>query len=109
MKIPALPFHTTQWDTVEQTVHAGETGQAIWQTIMLGDIRIRKVEYSAGYAADHWCSKGHVILCLEGEMQTTLQDGRVFTLSAGMTYQVGDNAEAHRSATRDGCKLFIVD
>lgn len=109
MKIPALPFHTTQWETVEKTVHQGETGEAIWQTLMLGEIRIRKVEYSAGYLADHWCSKGHVILCLEGEMQTELQDGRVFTLSAGMTYQVGDNAEAHRTSTQAGCKLFIVD
>lgn len=77
--------------------------------LMLGDIRIRKVEYSAGYVANHWCSKGHVILCLEGEMQTELADGRVFDLKAGMTYQVGDNAEAHRSSTHTGCKLFIVD
>ena len=109
MEIPAYPFHTTQWDTIEKTVHKGETGEAIWQTLMLGTIRIRKVEYSAGYLADHWCSKGHVILCLEGEMQTELQDGRVFILKTGMTYQVGDNAEAHRSSTKNGCKLFIVD
>jgi hypothetical protein len=109
MEMPPHPFHTTQWDTIEKTVHKGETGEAIWQTLMLGTIRIRKVEYEAGYLADHWCSKGHVILCLEGEMQTELQDGRVFTLKAGMTYQVGDNAEAHRSSTKHGCKLFIVD
>ena len=109
MQIPPSAFHTTQWDTIEKTIHKGETGEAIWQTLMLGEIRIRKVVYKAGYLADHWCSKGHVILCLEGEMQTELQDGRVFTLSAGMTYQVGDNAEAHRSSTESGCKLFIVD
>ena len=109
MDIPAYPFHTTHWDTVDKVVHQGETGEAIWQTVMLGAIRIRKVEYTAGYLADHWCSKGHVILCMEGEMQTELQDGRVFTLKAGMTYQVGDDAEAHRSSTKHGCKLFIVD
>jgi quercetin dioxygenase-like cupin family protein len=109
MKIPPTPFHTTQWDTVEKTYHKGITGEATWQTLMMGTIRIRKVEYSAGYLADHWCSKGHVILCLEGEMNTELQDGRVFNLKAGMTYQVGDNAEAHRSSTEVGCKLFIVD
>jgi len=109
MEMPAHPFFTTNWDTVEKTYHQGETGQATWQTLMLGAIRIRKVEYSAGYLADHWCSKGHVILCLEGEMQTELQDGRVFTLKTGMTYQVGDHAEAHRSSTQSGCKLFIVD
>ena len=109
MEIAPFAFHTTLWDTVEKTYHQGETGQATWQTIMLGDIRIRKVEYSAGYLADHWCSKGHVILCLEGEMRTELQDGRIFTLSAGMTYQVGDGSDAHRSSTEGGCKLFIVD
>ena len=109
MKIPPHAFHTTQWDTIEPTVHKGESGEALWQTLMLGDIRIRKVQYSAGYVADHWCSKGHVILCLEGEMQTELADGRVFNLKAGMTYQVGDEAEAHRSSTQTGCKLFIVD
>ena len=109
MEIPSHPFHTTDWDTIEKTFHRGETGEAIWQTLMLGTIRIRKVEYTSGYLADHWCSKGHIILCLEGEMQTELQDGRVFTLNAGMTYQVGDHAEAHRSSTKKGCKLFIVD
>ncbi|MEZ4671142.1 MAG: DHCW motif cupin fold protein [Anaerolineae bacterium] len=109
MKIPQHAFHTTEWQTIESTFHKGERGQATWQTLMLGDIRIRKVEYSPGYLADHWCSKGHVILCLEGEMQTELEDGRVFTLKAGMTYQVGDESEAHRSSTRTGCKLFIVD
>ncbi len=109
MKIPPVPFHTTDWNTIEKIVHTGETGQALWQMLMLGDVRVRKVEYSAGYVADHWCSKGHVILCLEGEMQTELADGRIFTLSTGMSYQVGDDAEAHRSSTKHGCKLFIVD
>ena len=107
--MPPHPFHTTQWDAIEKTVHKGETGEAIWQTLMLGTIRIRKVEYKAGYLADHWCSKGHFILCIEGEMVTELQDGRKIELKTGMTYQVGDNMEAHRSTTKNGCKLFIID
>ena len=67
------------------------------------------VEYSAGYIADHWCEKGHILLCLEGRLETELADGRVFVLTAGMSYQVADQAEAHRSSTVEGAKLFIVD
>ena len=76
---------------------------------MMNNIRIRKVEYSSGYLADHWCKKGHIILCLEGEMDTELDDGRIMKLTAGMTYFVGDDCEAHRTSSKNGCKLFIVD
>lgn len=75
----------------------------------MGDIRIRMVEYSAGYQADHWCNKGHVIYCIFGEMITELEGGRHFTLSLGMTYQVGDNSNAHRRRSVNGCTLFVVD
>lgn len=109
MNIEAFSFQTQDWSTVEKTEHAGETGIAYWQTLHANNIRIRKVEYSPGYKADHWCSKGHIILCLEGEMDTELQDGRILKLSAGMTYIVGDDCEAHRTSTQKGCKLFIVD
>ncbi len=50
-----------------------------------------------------------MLLCLEGELHTELQDGRVFTLTPGMSYQVADNAEPHRSYTELGARLFIVD
>ncbi len=110
MKISALPFTVTHWDLVPSTEHAGDHGMARWRTQNFGDIRVRMVEYSAGYAADHWCSKGHVILCLEGSMETRLQDGRSFTLRAGESYQVGDDGDAaHRTSTVTGAKLFIVD
>lgn len=109
MNIDAFSFQTQDWSTVERTEHAGETGIAYWQTLHANTIRIRKVEYSPGYKADHWCSKGHIILCLEGEMDSELQDGRILKLTAGMTYFVGDNCEAHHSTTQTGCKLFIVD
>ena len=66
-------------------------------------------QYSAGYAANHWCKKGHILLCLSGELQTELADGRVVVLKAGMSYQVADDAEAHRSRTQTGATLFIVD
>ena len=109
MKMAEIPFGTTDWDNEPPTEHAGETGMAIWRTRQFGDLRVRMVEYSPGYLADHWCTKGHVLLCLAGELHTELEDGRRFVLRPGMSYQVADNAEAHRSSTSCGARLFIVD
>ena len=110
MKIPTLPFTVTDWSQVAPTTHPGESGQAIWRTLNIGDIRVRMVEYTAGYLADHWCDRGHVLYVLEGELHTELRDGRSFTLRPGMSYQVSDCGDAaHRSSTRTGAKLFIVD
>ena len=109
MKISDLPFGTTDWSQIAPTEHAGETGTAYWRTCNFGDIRVRMVEYTPGYLADHWCVKGHILLCLEGELHTELEDGRTFVLKPGMSYQVADNAEAHRSSTSCGARLFIVD
>jgi ethanolamine utilization protein EutQ (cupin superfamily) len=67
------------------------------------------VEYTTGYAADHWCSRGHVILVLEGELHTELNDGRIVTTKAGECYVVAEDANPHRSSTLTGVKLFIVD
>lgn len=104
-----IPFGVTDWSKIERTEHKGERGMAYWRSCNFGDIRVRMVEYTAGYQADHWCSKGHILFCLEGELHTELQDGRRFTLKPGMSYQVADNAEPHRSYTETGVKLFIVD
>ena len=105
----AIPFHTTDWGAVEPTSRPGETGLATRRTHEVGDIRVRVVEYSPGYRADHWCRKGHVLLVLEGELETELEDGRRFLLRPGMSYQVADGHEAHRSSTRTGARLFVVD
>jgi hypothetical protein len=109
MKMSSIPFGTTDWDDVPVTQHKGETGSATWRTRQFGDIRVRMVDYSPGYLADHWCQKGHILLCVDGELDTELADGRTFTLKPGMTYQVADGAEPHRSSTKIGAKLFIVD
>jgi quercetin dioxygenase-like cupin family protein len=109
MKISRLPFCITDWAAVPATEHAGESGRAYWRTQTFGEIRVRMVEYTPGYLADHWCHKGHILLCLEGELHTELEDGRSFTLTPGMSYQVADEAEAHRSSTTGGAKLFIID
>jgi hypothetical protein len=109
MDMTNIPFATTDWSVIEQTVHKGERGLANWRTRQFGSIRVRMVEYTAAYLADHWCSKGHILLCLEDELHTELEDGRQFVLKAGMSYQVSDNAEAHRSSTLLGARLFVVD
>ena len=109
MKLAAFPFQTLDWSEIPNEEHQGITGTAYWQIFMMNDIRIRMIEYSPGYFADHWCKKGHIIFCIEGEMLTELEDGRAFTLSKGMSYHVGDDCEAHRSSTKGGCKLFVVD
>jgi hypothetical protein len=107
--ISSIPFALTDWSQVERIEQKGETGTAYSQTINFGELRVRMVQYAPGYLADHWCSKGHVVLCLEGQLHTELKDGRRFTLTPGMSFQVADNAEAHRSSTVQGAKLFIVD
>jgi hypothetical protein len=109
MKIPAVAFETTDWALVEPIAHPGETGTAYWRTKMFGGIRVRMVEYTAGYLADHWCEKGHILLCVSGELHTQLKDGRVEILHPGMSYQVGDGMQPHRSYSPAGATLFIVD
>ncbi len=109
MKIENVGFETVNWESVPKTEHSGETGCAYWRTHEVGNVRVRMVEYSPGYLADHWCERGHVVLVLEGELITELRDGRSFVLSAGMSYQVADDQDAHRSSSPKGAKLFIVD
>ena len=109
MRMLNIPFDTIDWQQVESTGHAGETGMAFWRTRELSGIRLRMVEYTPGYRADHWCTKGHILLCLEGELETELADGRKFVLTPGVSYQVADQAAPHRSSTTKGAKLFIVD
>ena len=109
MDMSSIPFGTTDWSTVERTEHKGDSGLAYWRTQNFGNIRVRMVDYTSGYLADHWCSKGHILLCLEGELHTELEDGRKFVLKPGMSYQVADNAESHRSSTPVATRLFVVD
>jgi quercetin dioxygenase-like cupin family protein len=109
MKIEGVPFAAIDWEQVPVTVHPGETGEARWRTVEAGNLRVRLVEYSPGYRADHWCARGHVLLVLEGELVTELQGGAVHRLASGMSYQVADDVAPHRSSTAAGARLFIVD
>jgi hypothetical protein len=103
-----IPFGTTDWSGVEATRHEGESGFALWRTRHFGGVRVRMVQYSPGYVSDHWCRKGHILLCLQGELHTELEDGRRFALTPGTSYQVADDAEPHRSRTDAGALLFVV-
>ena len=109
MKISDLPFGIVDWSQVASTAHSDTTGVAGWRTRQFGEVRVRMLDYSPGYAADHWCDKGHFILCLQGEFETELADGRRFTLTTGMSYQVGDGDAPHRSRTRTGARLYVID
>ena len=109
MQITDLPFGVTNWAEVPGEEHVGTTGTALWRTRQFGPVRVRMVEYSPGYVAEHWCKKGHFLLVVAGELGTELADGRQFVLRPGMSYQVADGAEAHRSHTAAGATLFIVD
>jgi hypothetical protein len=105
----SIPFQTINWSGVPKTEHRGESGTAYWQTIQFPGLRLRIVEYSKGYIADHWCQKGHIVHCLEGEFVSDLQEGEEFVLTKGSTYVVSDGLSSHRSITKNGVKLLIID
>ena len=109
MQLFGFTFNATDWSKIERIEHKGERGFVYWRTQQFGSIRVRMLECTPGYLSDHWCSKGHILLCVEGELNTELQDGRRFTLTPGMSYQVADDVEPHRSYTEPGAKLFVVD
>jgi len=109
MNTKNIPFQAINWETIPKTEHKGETGMAYWQTTQFERLRIRIVEYTKGYVADHWCKKGHIVHCLEGDFVSELIDGEKFVLTSGMTYVVSDDLSSHRSSTQNGVKLLIID
>jgi uncharacterized cupin superfamily protein len=109
VKIPDFPFTVTNWANVPATQHPGTTGIALWRTLSIGNVRVRMVEYSPGYVADHWCQRGHIVYVVEGELETEIEGGGSVTLRPGMSYEVSDGRSSHRSATKTGAKLFVVD
>lgn len=104
-----IPFQIINWETISKSEHKGETGTSFWQTLQFEGLRIRIVEYSKGYLADHWCKKGHIVHCLEGEFVSELNDGNRYILTKGMTYVVTDELSSHRSITENGVRLLIID
>ncbi|MFN8284234.1 MAG: DHCW motif cupin fold protein [Chitinophagales bacterium] len=104
-----IPFQTIDWTTIEKSEHKGASGTSFWQTLQLDGLRVRIVKYSANYMADHWCQKGHIVYCLEGSFESELKNGETMTLTKGMSYVVSDDLSSHRSSTKDGATLLIVD
>ncbi|MBC8209612.1 MAG: DHCW motif cupin fold protein [Gammaproteobacteria bacterium] len=109
MSDKSIPFQAIDWSTISKTEHKGKTGIAYWQTIQFEGLRIRMVEYSKDYFADHWCEKGHIVHCLAGEVINELKDGSKTRLTPGMSYVVSDDLSTHRSITEQGVKLMIID
>lgn len=105
----SIPFHTIDWESLPLTEQKGESGIVRSRTASYGNLRVRIVEYSAGYLADHWCQKGHLIYCLKGEMVSELSDGSEHVLKEGMSYHVSDNLSSHRSRSEKGVKLLVID
>jgi quercetin dioxygenase-like cupin family protein len=109
MDLRSIPFQTIDWTRIAPTTHPGAPGTATWRTLEVGNVRVRIVDYSAGYVADHWCERGHVVHVLEGTLVTELRDGRTFELGPGESYVVATGDGAHRSRTASGARIFIVD
>jgi hypothetical protein len=104
-----IPFQTINWETIEQSEHKGETGTSFWKMLQYDDLRIRIVDLSPGYLADHWCQKGHIVYCLEGGFESELETGQKFMLTKGMGYVVSDNLSSHRSYSENGARMLIID
>ncbi|MEN6560753.1 MAG: DHCW motif cupin fold protein [Acidobacteriota bacterium] len=109
MSEKTIPYRAIDWNAVPRTEYAGETGTSFWRTVQIGELRIRIVEYSPGYLADHWCRKGHIVHCLDGEFVNEQENGDRTVMTRGMTYVVSDGASSHRSRTEVGATLLIVD
>jgi len=105
----SIPFQTIDWDQVPETEHVGETGTSFWKTLQFGGLRVRMVTYSKGYFADHWCSKGHIVYCVEGAFVSELDSGEKFELSKNGSYIVSDDMSLHRSYSENGVQLLIID
>ena len=104
-----IPFTTIDWSSIAKTEHEGESGTSYWQTVQFPGLRVRIVEYGAGYLADHWCQKGHIVHCLEGEFISELSTGEKTKLKKGDSFVVSDELSSHRSFSENGVKLLIVD
>jgi hypothetical protein len=104
-----IPFQVIEWDKILKEEHAGEISTSFWRKKEFAGLRLRIVEYAAGYLADHWCKKGHIVHCLEGSFASELENGETFSLEKGMTYIVSDDLSSHRSSSKEGVKLLIID
>ncbi|GEM55454.1 DHCW motif cupin fold protein [Flavobacterium branchiophilum] len=104
-----IPFQIIDWSQIQETFHPGFTGTSDWKTVQFDGFRVRIVKYSAGYLADHWCQKGHIVYCLDGEFESELETGEKIRLTKGMSYIASDDSSSHRSISKNGVSLLIID
>lgn len=104
-----ISFQTINWEELPKEEHPGENGTSYWQVKQYEGLRVRMVEYTPGYFANHWCQKGHIVHCLEGEFESELSNGEISVLKSGMSYIVSDDLSSHRSYSKNGVKLLIID
>jgi hypothetical protein len=104
-----IKFEAINWNQIPKIAAPGENGTSYTQTKHFNGLRLRIVEYTAGYYADHWCQIGHIVQCLSGEFVSEQADGTLFTLKKGMSYVVTDDMSSHRSFAKVPTKLFIID
>ena len=110
MKIQDVSFTTTDWKKIKPVEYKGESGTSFWRTFERGNIRTRIVEYSPEFKLDHYCSRGHILLVLDGELHIKLKDGQTFLLATGMSFQAEDDERnPHLVYTKNEAKVFIVD
>lgn len=110
MTMPShIPFTIMNWDRIHRTITHGASGTVTTRVQVLGDLRIRMIEYSANYLADHWCELGHLVFVLEGELINELKDGATTVMKAGMSYAVSDGLSSHRSRTVGRVMILVVD
>src|SRR6478672_9339961 len=107
--MPVIPFQTIDWAAIPRSEHRGEAGTSFWRTLEFEGLRLRMVEYSPGYFADHWCKRGHLVHCLEGSFVSELSTGERLTLQKGDSYIVSDDLSSHRSSSAQGVSLLIID
>jgi hypothetical protein len=110
MNIQNVDFTITDWEKIKPVEYPGESGTSYWRIFESGNVRVRVVEYSPGFKSDHFCSRGHILLILEGELGIKFKDGQIFRLVQGMSFQAEDDeTNPHLVYTEKGAKVFIVD
>ncbi len=109
MKFGNVPFTVTDWTKLSSVGIRGERGKAVSKELNQGSARVRLVDYSADYKSDHWCTKGHIVLVLEGDLTIELNDGMSYELEGDMSLQVGDDVVPHLVRSKGGARVIIFD
>jgi quercetin dioxygenase-like cupin family protein len=110
VKLENFPVGTIDWPKVPAVVQAGETGIATSRTVNLSDVTLRLVEYSAGYKADHWCTKGHILYVVSGNVVIEYDNEKRTNLSSGMSWHAPEGAStAHLLRCERAATVFIID